>query len=143
MLYSIVTQLKQISSSSGNNTLVIILSRAAAELIWFDHACIGTIGMPIHCIAYPYDSALLILTHWSVAEEHLADLAEWQEPQAGMFAWLKLCGGIKDADEILDKLKEEKVVVVPGSSSNVFVACLSVCLSVCLCISLSICLWAV
>lgn len=33
-----------------------------------------------------------------------------------MFAWLKLCGGIQDADQILDKLKEEKVVVVPGNS---------------------------
>ena len=45
----------------------------------------------------------------------MAGLAEWQEPQAGMFAWLKLQGGIQDADEILDKLKEEKVVVVPGT----------------------------
>lgn len=50
----------------------------------------------------------------TAAEQHLAGLAEWQEPQAGMFAWLKLQGGIQDADEILDKLKEEKVVVVPG-----------------------------
>ena len=50
----------------------------------------------------------------SFAEEHLQGLAEWQQPQAGMFAWMKLCGGIKDADQILDKLKEEKVVVVPG-----------------------------
>ena len=84
-----------------------------------------TIGGTIRCIAYSCDSAILIYTctdmymyiyiYWSVAEEHLAGLAEWQEPQAGMFAWLKLCGGIKDADEILDKLKEEKVVVVPGS----------------------------
>ena len=48
------------------------------------------------------------------AEEHLQGLAEWQQPKAGMFAWMKLCGGIKDADQILDKLKEEKVVVVPG-----------------------------
>ena len=32
-----------------------------------------------------------------------------------MFVWLKLQGGILDADEILDKLKEEKVVVVPGT----------------------------
>ena len=52
---------------------------------------------------------------WS-AEQHLQGLAEWQEPRAGMFAWLKLCGGIQDADQILDKLKEEKVVVVPGNS---------------------------
>ena len=51
-----------------------------------------------------------------IAEEHLQGLAEWQQPQAGMFAWMKLCGGIKDADQILDKLKEEKVVVVPGWS---------------------------
>lgn len=73
------------------------------------------------------------------AEEHLAGLAEWQEPQAGMFAWLKLCGGIQDADEILDKLKEEKVVVVPGSplishsmlSISHLSAHLSVCPSVC------------
>ena len=50
------------------------------------------------------------------AEQHLQGLAEWQEPRAGMFAWLKLCGGIQDADQILDKLKEEKVVVVPGNS---------------------------
>ena len=49
------------------------------------------------------------------AEKHLQGLAEWQEPQAGMFAWFKLCGGIQDADQILDKLKEEKVVVVPGT----------------------------
>lgn len=71
----------------------------------------------------------------------MADLAEWQEPQAGMFAWLKLCGGIKDADEILDKLKEEKVVVVPGSiPCSLQCVC---CLSVCLCISLIVCLWAV
>ena len=79
------------------------------------------------------------------AEEHLAGLAEWQEPQAGMFAWLKLCGGIKDADEILDKLKEEKVVVVPGSHRishsmpiNKPSVCTPVCLPICLCACLSV-----
>ncbi|KAL3147261.1 hypothetical protein ABBQ32_002752 [Trebouxia sp. C0010 RCD-2024] len=50
----------------------------------------------------------------AAAERHLQGLAEWQEPRAGMFAWLRLFGGIQDADQILDKLKEEKVVVVPG-----------------------------
>ncbi len=89
-------------ASSGESYYLIVLA-------------LDTIGGTIHCMACPCDSALRILTHWSVAEEHLAGLAEWQEPQAGMFAWLKLSGGIKDADEILDKLKEEKVVVVPGS----------------------------
>lgn len=50
-----------------------------------------------------------------LAEKYLVGLAEWQEPRAGMFAWFKLTGGIQDADQILDKLKEEKVVVVPGT----------------------------
>jgi hypothetical protein len=97
---------------------------------------LDTIGCTIHSTAYPGDLALLILTYWSVAEEHLAGLAEWQEPQAGMFAWLKLSGGIKDADEILDKLKEEKVVVVPGS-----IPCRPQCvcgLLVCLCVHLTV-----
>lgn len=63
-------------------------------------------------LCYVTNKATLALT----AEQHLQGLAEWQEPRAGMFAWLKLCGGIQDADQILDKLKEEKVVVVPGNS---------------------------
>ena len=53
-------------------------------------------------------------TKWVSADEYLQGLAEWQQPRAGMFAWMKLCGGIQDADQILDKLKEAKVVVVPG-----------------------------
>ena len=59
-------------------------------------------------------------SHASVphAEHHLTGLAEWQKPKAGMFAWMKLCGGIRDADQILDKLKEEKVVVVPGQPKS-------------------------
>lgn len=55
----------------------------------------------------------------TVAEEHLQGLAEWQQPRAGMFAWMKLGAGITDADQILDKLKEEKVVVVPGTCLKV------------------------
>ena len=48
------------------------------------------------------------------AEEHLGDLASWRKPTAGMFAWMKLQGGITDADQVIEYLKEEKVVVVPG-----------------------------
>ena len=48
------------------------------------------------------------------AEEHLGDLAAWRKPTAGMFAWMKLQGGITDADQVIEYLKEEKVVVVPG-----------------------------
>ena len=31
-----------------------------------------------------------------------------------MFMWVKLLAGVVDADEILDDMKEAKVVVVPG-----------------------------
>ncbi|KAK9807681.1 hypothetical protein WJX72_005972 [[Myrmecia] bisecta] len=48
------------------------------------------------------------------AAEHLAGLAEWSRPQAGMFMWMRLGAGVTDADQILDLLKEERVVVVPG-----------------------------
>ena len=47
-------------------------------------------------------------------EEHLTGLAEWTMPSAGMFMWIKLLAGISDSDEILEELKENKVVVVPG-----------------------------
>ena len=31
-----------------------------------------------------------------------------------MFMWMKLEGGVKDADDIIDALKAEQVAVVPG-----------------------------
>lgn len=31
-----------------------------------------------------------------------------------MFMWMKLEGGVKDADDIIDALKDEQVAVVPG-----------------------------
>lgn len=46
--------------------------------------------------------------------QYLKGLADWLPPQAGMFMWLKLGAGVKDADDIIDTLREEKVGVVPG-----------------------------
>ena len=46
--------------------------------------------------------------------QYLHGLADWLPPQAGMFMWLKLGAAIKDADDIIDTLREEKVGVVPG-----------------------------
>ena len=34
-----------------------------------------------------------------------------------MFMWMKLEGGVKDADDIIDALKDEQVGVVPGCPS--------------------------
>lgn len=38
-----------------------------------------------------------------------------------MFMWLKLGAGVKDADDIIDTLREEKVGVVPGEYLQSFV----------------------
>lgn len=46
--------------------------------------------------------------------QHLQGLASWLAPEAGMFMWMRLEGGVKDADDIIDALKEEQVAVVPG-----------------------------
>ena len=46
--------------------------------------------------------------------QYLGGLASWLRPQAGMFMWMRLEGGVKDADDISDALKEELVAVVPG-----------------------------
>lgn len=54
------------------------------------------------------------------AEEHLAGLAEWLPPSAGMFMWVKLLAGVADADQVLDQLKAVKVVVVPGQLLHSF-----------------------
>ena len=32
--------------------------------------------------------------------------------------WMKLEGGVKDADDIIDALKDEQVAVVPGQHHN-------------------------
>jgi len=48
--------------------------------------------------------------------QHLQGLASWLPPQAGMFMWMKLEGGVKDADDIIDALKDEQMAVVPGMS---------------------------
>lgn len=52
------------------------------------------------------------------AQQYLGGLASWLPPQAGMFMWMRLEGGVKDADDITDALKEELVAVVPGRISH-------------------------
>ena len=60
--------------------------------------------------------------------QYLEGLADWLPPQAGMFMWLKLGAGVKDADDIIDTLREEKVGLVPGQYAN-SAGTIAVCLS--------------
>ncbi len=77
----------------------------------------------ISCL-FPYCS-LQYLQHISIVSnilslspccslQYLQGLASWLPPEAGMFMWMKLEGGVKDADDIIDALKDEQVAVVPG-----------------------------
>jgi len=49
------------------------------------------------------------------AEKHLTGLAEWDEPKAGMFIWMKL-NGIEDTQSLIEeKAREANVLLVPGT----------------------------
>ncbi|KAI1290956.1 hypothetical protein EDD11_009075 [Mortierella claussenii] len=48
------------------------------------------------------------------ARQHLAGLAEWVEPDSGMFVWFQLKGIEDSLDLILTKAVEKKVLLVPG-----------------------------
>ena len=47
--------------------------------------------------------------------QELSGLAEWQQPKAGMFIWLKLLAGVQDMDDIAAELVEANVMVLPGA----------------------------
>ncbi|KAJ3023775.1 UNVERIFIED_CONTAM: hypothetical protein HDU68_008458 [Siphonaria sp. JEL0065] len=48
------------------------------------------------------------------AEKYLKGLAEWVQPNAGMFVWIKLLGVTDSASLIKTKAMEKKVLMVPG-----------------------------
>ena len=74
----------------------------------------GPAGFDRHICSMQSEYAHRAAVIQSAAEQHLTGLADWTRPAAGMFLWLKLLT-VSDADEILDKLKDAGVVVVPGT----------------------------
>mmetsp|Transcript_3319 Transcript_3319/g.4785 ORF Transcript_3319/g.4785 Transcript_3319/m.4785 type:complete len:121 (-) Transcript_3319:59-421(-) len=53
----------------------------------------------------------------SAANMHLSGLAEWREPEAGMFLWIKLLNGVSDTKALIeDKAAKANVLFVPGQS---------------------------
>ena len=50
--------------------------------------------------------------------QEVQGVAEWQQPQAGMFIWLKLLAGVQDVDDIAAELVEANVMVLPGVLPN-------------------------
>jgi len=52
----------------------------------------------------------------SLLEKHLKGLAEWNDPVAGMFIWIKLVGFSDSQSLIKEKALEKKVLMVPGQS---------------------------
>ena len=74
----------------------------------------GPAGFERHICSMQREYAQRAAVIQAGAEQHLTGLAEWTRPAAGMFLWLKLLV-VSDADEVLDKLKDAGVVVVPGT----------------------------
>ena len=62
-----------------------------------------------------------VLNAWVVVQE-LQGLADWQQPQAGMFMWLHL-PAVADTDDIAAQLVEQNVMVLPGQLSSAFTHC--------------------
>jgi len=55
----------------------------------------------------------------AAAEKWLTGLADWSEPEAGMFLWIKL-RGISDTKKLIEeKAKAKEVLLAPGSIFNV------------------------
>lgn len=50
----------------------------------------------------------------SCLTKYLTGLAEWQEPNAGMFVWIKLLGVNDSFELITTKAREAKIILVPG-----------------------------
>lgn len=46
--------------------------------------------------------------------QELSNVAEWQQPQAGMFIWVHLLAGVADVDDIAAELVQQNVMVLPG-----------------------------
>lgn len=71
------------------------------------------------CIAYLLHPALCLQIMLSVSAklvQELSGLAEWQQPKAGMFIWLKLLAGVRDLDDIAAELVEANVMILPGAA---------------------------
>ena len=77
----------------------------------------GPAGFERHICSMQREYAQRAAVIQAAAEQHLTGLADWTQPAAGMFLWLKLLV-VSDADEILDKLKDAGVVVVPGNAAT-------------------------
>ncbi|KAL6781009.1 hypothetical protein ACKKBG_A09385 [Auxenochlorella protothecoides x Auxenochlorella symbiontica] len=78
----------------------------------------GPTGYETHIRAIQRHYAAKAAAVHAAAQRHLAGLADWEQPRAGMFLWITL-RGIPDSARIWDAMREAKVVAVPGGALNV------------------------
>lgn len=56
----------------------------------------------------------------AAARRHLADVATWDAPKAGMFMWLRLSGmDTLDSAALVEAMREEQVIAVPASAVSI------------------------
>ena len=83
---------------------------------WAEEYPSAVAGFEAHCAAVAsfYETRRDVFLR--AAETHLAGLADWTVPTAGMFVWLRL-RGVDDADAFVkSKCRDAKVLLVPGQS---------------------------
>ncbi|KFM26587.1 Exosome component 10 [Auxenochlorella protothecoides] len=78
----------------------------------------GPAGYETHIRAIQRHYAAKAAAVHAAAQRHLAGLADWEQPRAGMFLWITL-RGIPDSARIWEAMREAKVVAVPGGALNV------------------------
>jgi kynurenine/2-aminoadipate aminotransferase len=73
----------------------------------------GEKGFEEHVASMQHEYGQRAAVMQAAAKEHLAGLAKWQPPSAGMFLWLRILG-VPDAGAILGTLRDAGVILVPG-----------------------------
>ncbi|PSC75895.1 B Chain Kynurenine Aminotransferase Ii Inhibitor [Micractinium conductrix] len=73
----------------------------------------GDAGLDAHLRLVQSEYAAKAAALHAAAQRELAGLAEWRQPRAGMFMWVRLLG-VDESSQVLDALQAERVVCVAG-----------------------------
>lgn len=77
----------------------------------------GEEGLDAHLRRVQGEYARRAVVILAACQQHLAGLAEWSVPSAGMFLWLRLLH-VQDSTDIWEQLKAAKVVLLPGRAMH-------------------------
>ncbi|KAF8937113.1 pyridoxal phosphate-dependent transferase [Dissophora ornata] len=100
---NLVTQTSNLQPSSVAQAITYTLVQSWGHQAFYEHT--------LKVAAFYKERCQLFCKY---ARKHLAGLADWVEPDAGMFVWFYLKGIEDSFDLILTKAVEKRVLLVPG-----------------------------